>query len=144
MKILKYLLVVVLLIALYITYPLWQLTPETGSAYITDTDEEQVESKPSMSSEDQALIEAEEKFGPKPHAAYKSRVPDPVQRYWDETLKEDESIYEDICSPLKISNEGWSTTCQFKVKSEEGISPLQFETYIIKNGKLKRDKKVAY
>jgi hypothetical protein len=135
MKILKYLLMVVIVIALYITYPLWQLTPGTGSD-IPQIDEEKVEAKPRMSEDDKALREAEEKFGPKPRVAYKSRVPEPVQRHWDETLEADESIYEDICSRLKVTAEGWSTTCQFKVKSEKGISPLRFKSYTIKNGQL--------
>ena len=136
MKILKYLLIAIILIALYITYPLWQLTSGQGSTDVSQVDEYKAERKAMKNAEEEALMAAEEKFGPKPSVAYQSRVPEPVQRYWDATLKADESIYEDICSPLQVTSEGWSTSCQYKIKSAKGLSPLRLDKYTIKNGEV--------
>ena len=139
MKILKYLLIIVVLVALYITYPIWKLTPRVTVSEVQNIDEpisETKDKRKNLDIEATAQIELEDKIGPMPSVAYQSRVPRPLQRYWDETLNENESIYEEICSRLKATKDGWTTTCQFKIKRGKGISTLRFETYTIKNGEV--------
>ncbi|RRS31775.1 MAG: hypothetical protein P794_03200 [Epsilonproteobacteria bacterium (ex Lamellibrachia satsuma)] len=144
MKILKYLLIAGILLALYITEPLWRVRSNTNTADISQIDkkikEQQDERNALLAAEAEKLRKLEEKFGEKPSVAYKSRVPEPLQEYWDKTLGDTDSIYEDICSPLKAGSDGWTTTCQYKVKSKNGSSELRLDTYIIKNGKIVKQK----
>lgn len=134
MKIVKYLLLTALLLILYITAPMWMVSH--GPDVPGKIGKEQSEQKIQLSEEEQELIELERKFGPKPFVTYQSRVPKPVELYWGKMLKSGESIYDDICSPLKPTDKGWTTTCQYKIKSASGSSGLLFDTYTIKNGKL--------
>ena len=82
------------------------------------------------------LRKLEQKFGTKPDLAYKSRVPAPLQAYWDSILTDEEYVYEDICSPLKAGSQGWTTTCQYKIHRKSGNSGLKIDTFNIKDGKL--------
>jgi len=138
MKIIKYILIVGILLTLYITEPMWRVQPNTNDTEMSSVDKEILEQKTERNNLIAAEAEKgriyEEKFGKRPSVAYKSRVPKPLQDYWDKTLNDNESIYEDICSPLKASNKGWKTTCQYKIRSEKRSSGLKFNTYIIKNG----------
>jgi len=138
MKIMKYILIIGILIALYITESMWRVQSNTNNTEISSIDKEilqqQTERNNLIAEEAEKLREYEEKFGKKPSVKYKSRVPKPLQQYWDKTLNSSESIYEDICSPLKASDKGWSTICQYKIKSKKGSSVLKLNTYIIRNG----------
>jgi len=139
MKILKYILVVGILLTLYITEPMWRVYKTTEVSQIDEKiTKQQKERNKLIAEEAEKLRILEEKFGKKPSVAYKSRVPEPLQTYWDRSLNEGESIYEDICSRLEASTNGWSTTCQYKIRSKKGSSGLQLETYIIKDGKVIR------
>ncbi len=140
MKIIKYILIVGVLLTLYITEPMWRVQPNTNDTEMSSVDKEISEQKKErnnlIAAQAEKLRIYEEKFGIKPSAAYKSRVPKPLQDYWDKTLNESESIYEDICSPLKASDNGWTTTCQYKIRSEKSSSGLKLDTYVIRNGKV--------
>jgi hypothetical protein len=140
MKILKYILVVGILLALYITEPMWKIQPDTNDIEVSSVDKEiseQLKEKNNLrTAEAEKLRKYEEKFGKKPSVAYKSRVPEPLQEYWDTTLDNTDSIYEDICSPLEATDNGWTTTCQYKIKAKNGYSELQLNTYVIRDGKV--------
>ena len=141
MKIVKYLIIAVILFGLYVTEPLWRAHPNSSNAEVSQIDkkmnEQQDEHETLVAEEAEKLRKLEEKFGKKPTVRYKSRVPKPLQDHWDKTLKSGAYVYEDICSPLRASSNGWKTTCQYKIRNENGSSSgLQFDTYVIKNGKL--------
>ena|GEM_PF-1039490 len=140
MKILKYILVGGILLTLYITEPMWRVQPNTNNTEVSSVDkeisEQQTERNNLVAEEAEKLRKYEEKFGKKPLVAYKSRVPKPLQEYWDKTLNDNDSIYADICSRLTASGNGWTTTCQFKIKSKNISSVLQIDTYVIRDGKV--------
>ncbi len=136
MKIVKYFMIAIILVGLYITYPIWKLTPVKTDVDIVEINQNDQGQQHEINQKLAADIELENKFGKKPYVAYKSRVPAPVQAYWDKTLKNGESIYEDICSPLQAGSKGWTTNCQYKIKKENGSSELMFNTYVIKDGQL--------
>jgi hypothetical protein len=129
MKILKYIFIAGIILILYITEPMWRVHK---TIEVTHVDEK----SNLIPAEAEKLKKLEEKIGKKPSVAYKSRVPKPLQTYWDNTLKSSQSIYEDICTPIKASDKGWITSCQYKVKSKNGTSGLKLNTYIIKHGKV--------
>lgn len=140
MKVLKYLLLLIVLSGLYITYPIW--APASGGTTFEYEIDENTQVEPDVVRKHTPVlkvnqaVDLEAKIGSKPFVAYQSRVPEQVQTYWDKTLKADESIYEDICTPLKATAKGWSTSCQYKIKSDKGLSSLILSNYSIKNGEL--------
>ena len=140
MKIIKYILFAVILITLYITEPLWRPQPNSNATEVSQIDQEikqQQDYRNNLIAEEaEKLRKHEEKFGKKPSVAYKSRVPKPLQEYWDKTLNDTDSIYEDICSHLKASDKGWETTCQYKIKGKNRSSMLQLDTFVIRDGKV--------
>ena len=119
---------------------MWRVQKNINDAEVSSIDKEISEQKKErnnlIAEEAEKLRKYEDKFGKKPSVAYKSRVPQPLQEYWDKTLNDNESIYEDICSPLKAADNGWTTTCQYKIRSEKRSSGLQLDTYVIRNGKV--------
>ena len=137
MKIIKYILIAGVLLTLYITEPMWRV--QNNSSDLSQIDKEIANQKNErnnlIAAEAEKLRIYEEKFGKKPSTAYKSRVPQPLQEYWDKIYNDSDAIYEDICTPIKASNKGWKTTCQYKVKGKTG---LQLDTYVISNGKVVR------
>ena len=142
MKIIKYILFAGILITLYITESLWRPHPNTNTTEVSQIDKEISEQQAARNDlnaeEAEKLRKYEEKFGKKPSVAYKSRVPKPLQEYWDKTLEDTDSIYEDLCTHLKASGKGWTTTCQYKIKGKNGSSGLKLDTYVIRDGKIVR------
>ena len=140
MKIIKYILFAGILIGLYITESFWRPLPNSNNTEVSQIDQEikkQQDDRNNLNAaEAEKLRTYEEKFGKKPSVAYKSRVPKPLQEYWDQTLDDTDSIYEDICTRLNASDNGWTTTCHYKIKGESGSSGLQVDTYVIRDGKV--------
>jgi hypothetical protein len=140
MKIIKYILLIGILVTLYITESLWRPLPDSNDTEVSQIDKEikkQQDYRKNLNAEEaEKSRKYEDKFGKKPSVAYKSRVPKPLQEYWDETLDENDTIYEDICSRLEATDNGWTTTCQYKIKGMNGSSGLKIDTFIIKDGKL--------
>ena len=136
MKIVKYILIAAILLTIYITEPLWRVQSDTSATETSQIDKEIKEQqdvrKHLIAEETIKLRKLEEKFGKKPSVAYKSRVPKPLQAYWDQ---KGITVYDDICTRLKSSNNGWTTSCQYKVKGDPG---LKFDIYIIRHGKIVR------
>ncbi len=138
MKILKYILIIGVLLTLYITEPLWRVQKTTEVSQIDAQMKKQQDERNNLTAEAaEKLRILEDKFGKKPDVAYKSRVPIPLQTHWSNIFKSSDYVYEDICSPLRASTKGWETTCQYKIRHEDGSSSgLRFDIYIIKNGKI--------
>jgi len=140
MKILKYILIAAVLLAVYITEPLWRVQRNNNAsedAYPNKIIEAQKNERRNLNTaEAEKLRKQEEKIGEKPAVAYQSRVPKPLKEYWNTVLKKGETVYEDICTPLQATDKGWMTSCQYKVRSPKGNSELRLDTYIIKNGKI--------
>ena len=140
MKIIKYILFAGVLLALYITESMWRPQSNSNTAEVSQIDkeisEQQSERNNLIAAEAEKLRIYEEKFGKKPSVAYKSRVPKPLQEYWDKTLNATDSIYEDICTRLNASDNGWTTTCHYKIKGKNGSSGLKVDTYVIRDGKV--------
>ena len=136
MKILKYILFAVILFVLWVTEPLWfkksyDTTTSTTDTFITEQDKER---KKLLKAEAAKLKALEDKFGPKPSAAYGSRVPVELRDYWNKTLKYPDSLVEEICEPIRPSARGWQTVCRYRAKNNSGNLQLRQNTYIIKDG----------
>lgn len=135
MSIMKYILFALLLLALWITEPLWFKTNTTTTSAIDEEITEQKKEKArSLTVEAQKQMELEAKFGPKPYGRYSTGVPQSVYKYWRETLKYPDSLEEERCGPIKASDKGWSTVCRYRVKNSSGSLKLMQDTFIIKNG----------
>lgn len=136
MKILKYILFAVILFVLWVTEPLWfkksyDTTASTTDTFITEQDKERKKLLKAKAAKHKAL---ENKFGPKPSAAYGTRVPLELRDYWNKTLKYPDSLEEEICEPIRAGNRGWQTVCRYRVKNDSGRLELKQDTYIIKDG----------
>jgi len=136
MKILKYILFAGIIIVLWITEPLWfkrsyDTTASPTDTFVTKQDKERKKLLKAQAAELKAL---EDKFGPKPSAAYGSRVPPALHDYWMKTLKYPDSLDEVICKPITPGTRGWQTVCRYRVKNDSGRLELRQDTYIIKDG----------
>ena len=136
MKILKYILLAGILFVLWVTEPLWfkksyDTTTSTTDTFITEQDQER---KKLLKVETEKLKALEDKFGPKPSAAYGTRIPEALSEYWIKTLKYPDSIEEERCEPILPGSRGWETVCRYRVKNHIGRLELKQDTYIIKDG----------
>ena len=140
MSIMKYILFAVILFGLWVTEPLWfkksyDTTASTTDTFITEQDKER---KKLLKAQAAKLKALEDKFGPKPSAAYGSRVPEAVNEYWKKTLKYPDSLEEVICERIHPGARGWQTVCRYRVKNDSGRLELRQDTYIIKDGVILR------
>jgi len=140
MKIVKYILIAGILLIIYITEPIWRVQStytSTDDFPIEKRMQAQQDKRDALNAEEgKKLRELEKKFGKKPEVKYKSKVPKPLERYWNSKLLEGESICDDICTPLHPTNNGWATSCQYKVRSKDGTLKLKLDTYTIRDGKI--------
>lgn len=121
---------------LWVTEPLWfkrsyDTTESATDTFITKQDSER---KKLLKAEAEKLKVLEAKFGPKPSAAYGSRVPAALRDYWNKTLKYPDSLEEEICEPIRPGDRGWITVCRYRVKDDSGRLELRQDTFIIKDG----------
>ncbi len=141
MKILKYILIAGIIFVLWVTEPLWfKRSYDTPEASPTDTfiTEQDKERKKLLKAEAAKLKALEDKFGPKPSAAYGSRVPAALNEYWKKTLKYPDSLEEVICKPIHPGARGWQTVCRYRVKNDSGRLELRQDEYVIKDGVIVR------
>ncbi len=131
--------VILILFILWITEPLWNTSHSSG---VTNTEHAVLSGQPESSSAQQNQSgESEEaynayrqKFGYKPRVDYTTDTPYAVRDYWKAHFKHPEAIEELRCSPLKPTEKGWMTICDFRSKEEQGHLLLQQATYYIKQG----------
>ena len=136
MKILKYILFASILFGLWVTEPLWfkksyNTTESTTDTFITEQDQER---KKLLKAEAAKLKALEDKFGPKPSAAYGTRVPPALAEHWKKTLKYPNSLEEERCEPILPGARGWQIVCRYRVKNHLGRLELRQDTYTIKDG----------
>ncbi|UPT78551.1 hypothetical protein MN086_05225 [Sulfurovum sp. XGS-02] len=137
MKIMKYVLLALLLLALWITEPLWMKkhTDISSSPIDMQISEQNHQKAKQLASEAAKLNELEIKFGPKPYGKYSTGVPSEVYAYWDKTLRYPESLEEERCGPIQAGESGWTTVCRYRAKNSARSLQLMQDTFIIKNGK---------
>jgi len=102
MSMMKYILLAIMLLALWITEPLWlrtntNTTSSPMDTYITEQEKARAEL---LATEAKKIKDLEAKFGPKPYGIYRTGVPPSVQEYWNKTLKYPNSIEEERCRPI--------------------------------------------
>ena len=136
MKILKYILFASILLVLWVTEPLWfkrsyNTTTSTTDTFITEQDQGR---KKLLKAEAAKLKALEDKFGPKPSAAYGTRIPEVLAEHWKKTLKYPDSLEEERCEPIRAGSRGWQIVCRYRVKNHTGHLELRQDTYIIKDG----------
>ena len=139
---LKYLLLVIIILILWITEPMWRAGHITGHSAAPDYESDDIptETYHNQKKEVKPLSEAEKKFiaefGNKPAVDYDSDTPYVVKEYWKKVYKHPERILPLSCTRLEMSPKGWKTTCNFKTKehSSDSTYELQQEIYYIKNG----------
>ncbi|GIT97650.1 hypothetical protein [Sulfurovum sp. TSL1] len=137
MKIMKYILFALLLLALWITEPLWMKkhTDTSSSPIDTQISEQNHQRAIQLASEAAKLNELETKFGPKPYGRYSTGVPSEVYEYWNKTLQYPDSLQEERCGPIRSDERGWTTVCRYRAKNHAGSLELMQDTFIIKEGK---------
>lgn len=136
MSMMKYILLAVLLFALWVTEPLWMKrnTNTTASPMYEDiTEQEKTRAEP-LFTEDKKLKELEAKFGQKPYGKYSTGAPSSVYEFWNKTLKYPDSLEEEICGPIRAGDKGWTTVCRYRTKNSSGSLQLMQDTFIIKDG----------
>ena len=139
MRIIKYILVIALLFALWVTKPLWMpAKPYIGTTTVSPVDiqrkEQQTERKKLIAAADKKNKDLEDRFGKKPAPKYSTGVLPAIYIYWNKTLSYPKSLEEERCGPIHAGNNGWVTVCRYRVKSSSGGLELRQDTYIIKNG----------
>ncbi len=143
MKIMKYILFALLLLGLWITEPLWMKQHTDRSSSPVDepiVQQHQTYDQPKqtydnvVSSESRFLKKLELKFGPKPSVKENTGVPLSVYRYWRNTLQYPDSLQEETCSPIRGSEEGWTTVCRYRTKKSFDTLELREDRFVIKNG----------
>ena len=127
MKIIKYFLIGALLLALWITAPLWMprskhSLPQSSEVdtFVSQTTEERNQL---LKEQDRKLAEQEAKFG------RKSDVMKAIKAYWSHTYSVDDKFEFLRCTDIRAGVNGWSTVCTFRLKSI-----IQQETYTVNNG----------
>lgn len=147
MKIMKYILFALLLLGLWITEPLWLKKHTTTSSSPVDTQivqQNQTYDQPEqtfdnvvssvVSSESRFLKELELKIGPRPSVKESTGVPSLVYNYWHKTLEYPDSLQEETCSPMRGTEEGWTTVCRYRAKKSFDTLELREDRFLIKNG----------
>ena len=137
MSIMKYILFVLLLFALWVTEPLWMKSntkPSTPPVDVQMNVQEKERTKV-ISLEKKNEMELEIKFGPKPYGKYSTGVPPEVYEYWNKTLEYPDSLEEERCGPVRAGEKGWITVCRYRVKNSSGSLELMQDIFIIKDGK---------
>jgi len=133
----KYILFIIIALALWITAPLWMV--ERSSA----PTETEIDSYIEKKNEDAAVLTAKEaedlrkfieKFGEKPKIRYSTGTPILVQNYWKKNFKHPEAVVELRCTPLKQTDKGWMTVCDFRAKEDSAGLSIYQDVYYINKG----------
>ncbi|GIU00027.1 hypothetical protein TSL6_05330 [Sulfurovum sp. TSL6] len=136
MSIMKYILFALLLFGLWVTEPMWRHTDTATSA--SPVNEHIVEQKKTtteeVSAETRFLKKLELKFGSRPSVKENTGVPSSVYTYWRKTLQYPDSLQDETCSPIRGSEEGWTTVCRYRTKKSFDTLELREDRFLIKNG----------
>ncbi len=133
----KYVLFIIIAATLWITAPLWMVdhsadTLQTKVDVYIEKKNEEVSKLTTKEAED--LRKFIEKFGEKPKIRYSTGTPILVQNYWKKNFKHPEAIVELRCTPLKKSDKGWMTVCDYRAKEDSAGLSIYQDVYYINKG----------
>jgi len=137
----KYALFIIIAVALWLTAPLWMVDHSTGSGttnvdtYIENKNEEASEL---TAKESEKLRKFVEKFGEKPKIRHSTGTPILVQNYWKNHFKHPEAVVELRCTPLRESDKGWMTVCDYRAKEDSAGLSIYQDVYYINQGIVSR------
>jgi len=137
----KYILFIIIAVALWITAPLWMVNHSTGPVK-TEIDEfiekKNEEAAKLSTKETEELRKFVEKFGEKPKIRYNTGTPILVQNYWKKNFKHPEAVVELRCTPLKMTDKGWMTVCDYRAKEDSAGLNIYQDVYYINHGIVSR------
>ena len=132
MKVIKYLIMIGIALALWITAPIWM--PDTtyhGSSEVSQTDTEVSQQKKErnalLKEQDRKLAELEAKFGTK------DSVLPSLKSYWATNFSDADAFELLRCEKLTAGYDGWIAVCQFRLQGK-----IKQDTYTINHGKVSR------
>ena len=128
----KYILFGLVIFGLWVTAPMWM--PDRTGSKIEDTP--YPAPKVSLSEKEKKQKAFIEKFGHKPRIDYKSDTPYVIKEFWKTKYKHPEKIEALRCTPLKKTDRGWMTICNFHIYEDPNRAALQQEEYYIQKGKV--------
>ena len=133
----KYVLFIIIAIVLWITTPFWMVDHTKNSAK-TNIDDYIIEKKEEASElsakESEKLRKFVEKFGEKPKVRHSTGTPILVQNYWKKNFKHPEAVVELKCTPLRESDKGWMTVCDYRAKEDSAGLSIYQDVYYINKG----------
>ena len=135
----KYVLIVILAFILWVTSPMWMVNHSTGftatdtkvDSYIKEKNEENKKITAKEADERRKYVE---KFGEKPKTRYSTGTPILVHNYWKKHFKHPEAIVERRCTPLKRTNKGWMTVCEYRAEEDSAGLSIYQDVYYINQG----------
>ena len=133
----KYIIAIIIAFIVWLTSPFWMVNHSTGS---NGTEIDQFIEKRKKESAKMSAKEAEElrkyveKFGEKPKIRYSTGTPILVQNYWKKHFKHPEAIEELRCTPLKQTDKGWMTVCDYRAKEDSAGLNIYQDVYYINKG----------
>ncbi|WP_294952233.1 hypothetical protein [Sulfurovum sp.] len=133
----KYVLLIIAGILLWLTTPFWMIDHSTvpSESKIDNYIEKKNEEATKLSArETEALRKYVEKFGEKPKVRYKTGTPLLVRNYWQKHFKHPDAVVERRCSPLKRSDRGWMTVCEYRAKEDSAGLSIYQDVYYINKG----------
>ena len=134
----KYIIVIIIAFIIWLTSPFWMVNHSTGSVSETKVDDfidkRKNEVAKKTAKEAEALRKYEEKFGAKPKIRYSTGTPLLVRNYWEKNFKHPEAVVELRCTPLKQTDKGWMTVCDYRAKEDSAGLSIYQDVYYINKG----------
>ncbi len=137
----KYIFLILIAFILWLTAPLWMVHPSSHSpenAMDQYIEEKNTEMKTLSAKEAEAMRKYVEKFGEKPKIRYSTGTPVLVQNYWKKHFKHPEAVVELRCTPLKQTDQGWMTVCDYRAKEDSAGLNIYQDVYYINKGIVSR------
>lgn len=129
MKVLKYILFISIILALWITAPIWMLDStyhgESSSQVDTLVSKQEAERNALLKAQDKKRVELESKFG------QKSSVIPALKKYWAKTFTDADTFEWLRCERIIAGDDGWIAVCQYRLKGA-----MQQDTYTINHGNI--------
>jgi len=133
----KYVLFIIIIFVLWLTSPLWMVDHSTDSSKtkIDNFIEKRKEESAKMTAKEaEELHQYEEKFGEKPKIRYSTGTPLLVKNYWKKNFTHPEAVIELRCTPLRQTDKGWMTVCDYRAKEDSSGLSIYQDVYYINKG----------
>jgi len=116
-----------ILIALWVTKPIWMPRSNYQTTHTSEMDDfvntQKEDRNTLLKAQDKELAALENKFGSK------SSVMKILTRYFRQTYSPEDKFELLPCSPVRASDEGWTTVCAYRLKGA-----MRQDTYTVNNG----------